>query len=135
MDLNEFDNSEYERHRNEYSAEAEARWGSSRAWAQSKARTKDYSRERWAEITAEQQEVLKGFAALRDGDANTPEARAQVERWRDFITANFYDCTPEHMRGLSEMYVSDERFMRNIDKMGEGTAEFIARAVAAYLDN
>ena len=30
------------------------------------------------------------------------------------------------------MYVADERFKNNIDKYGEGTAEFAAEAIAAY---
>jgi hypothetical protein len=30
------------------------------------------------------------------------------------------------------MYVADERFKKNIDKYGEGTAEFAAEAIAVY---
>ena len=34
--------------------------------------------------------------------------------------------------GLGEMYTADERFKENIDKHGEGTAEFISRAIKVY---
>lgn len=38
---------------------------------------------------------------------------------------------PEFLRGLGEMYVSDERMKRNIDQAGgEGTAEFVSQAIA-----
>jgi hypothetical protein len=30
------------------------------------------------------------------------------------------------------MYVADERFKKNIDKYGEGTAEFVSKAIAIY---
>ena len=31
------------------------------------------------------------------------------------------------------MYVADERFKKNIDKYGEGTAEFAAEMIFAYM--
>ena len=34
--------------------------------------------------------------------------------------------------GLGKMYITDERFKKNIDKYGEGTAEFVAEAIALY---
>jgi len=39
---------------------------------------------------------------------------------------------PIFLAGLGKMYVADERFKKNIDKYGEGTAEFVADAIAAY---
>jgi hypothetical protein len=30
------------------------------------------------------------------------------------------------------MYTADERFQKNLDRFGEGTAEFLSRAIAAY---
>ena len=45
----------------------------------------------------------------------------------------FLSCTDEILRGLGEMYVSDERFRKNIDKAGgNGTAEFVAAAIKEY---
>ena len=32
------------------------------------------------------------------------------------------------------MYVADERFKKNIDKYGEGTAEFASEAIAKYVN-
>ena len=34
--------------------------------------------------------------------------------------------------GLGKMYVADERFKKNIDKYGEGTAEFASKAIAVF---
>lgn len=41
-------------------------------------------------------------------------------------------CTNEILFSLSQMYVADERFKNNIDKHGNGTAQFVCDAVAVY---
>ena len=39
---------------------------------------------------------------------------------------------PIFLAGLGKMYITDERFKKNIDKYGEGTAEFVVEAIALY---
>ena len=39
---------------------------------------------------------------------------------------------PMFLAGPGKMYVADERFKKNIDKYGEGTAEFASKAVAVF---
>ena len=52
---------------------------------------------------------------------------------KQHITENCYTCTKELFCSLGEMYVSDERFRRNIDQAaGEGTAAFASQAIAIY---
>ena len=52
---------------------------------------------------------------------------------QQFITDHFYTCTPEILAGLGQMYAADDRFRKNIDMAGgEGTADFVAQAIAAY---
>ena len=66
---------------------------------------------------------------------NTPEsdsAQALVRKWQNYITENYYTCTKEILSGLGMMYVGDERFKANIDKCGEGTAEFMSKAIEFY---
>ena len=60
------------------------------------------------------------------------EAQALVTKLQAHITANYYTCTDEILAGLGKMYVADERFKKNIDKYGDGTAEFAAAAIEAY---
>ena len=65
--------------------------------------------------------------------AAAPEAQAAVRDLQQFITEHFYTCTPEILAGLGEMYSADERFRAGIDKAGgEGTAEFVSKAIAAH---
>ena len=55
-----------------------------------------------------------------------------VAKFQTHITANYYTCTDEIFAGLGKMYVADERFKKNIDKYGEGTAEFVAKAIKSH---
>ena len=38
------------------------------------------------------------------------------------------------LAGLGKMYVADERFKKNIDKYGDGTAEFAAEGIRIYVE-
>ena len=60
------------------------------------------------------------------------EAQALVAKLQAHITENYYTCTDEILAGLGKMYVADERFKKNIDKYGDGTAEFASEAIAVY---
>ena len=39
---------------------------------------------------------------------------------------------PIFLAGLGKMYTADERFKNNVDKYGEGTAEFASQAIAVF---
>ena len=133
MELDAFDMSEIEEAKAKYAEEARARWGETDAYRQSEARTATYGKAEWARVKAETQGVFEGFAKLSaDGAApDSPEAQMLVRRWQDVITRNFYDCTDEILLGLASMYEADERFRKNIDKAGEGTAAFMTAAIRA----
>ncbi len=133
MELGAFDMSEIEEAKAKYAEETRERWGGTNAYRQSEARTATYGKVDWARVKAEAQGVFDGFAKLRaDGAApDSPEAQALVRRWQDVITRNFYDCTDEILRGLASMYEADDRFRKNIDKAGEGTAAFMTAAIRA----
>ncbi|MGN0144728.1 MAG: TipAS antibiotic-recognition domain-containing protein, partial [Clostridium sp.] len=65
---------------------------------------------------------------------NPDDERVQklVTKWQNHITKYYYKCTKEILQCLGMMYVNDERFKENIDKNGEGTAEFMAEAIKIY---
>ena len=39
---------------------------------------------------------------------------------------------PIFLAGLGKMYACDERFKKNIDKYGDGTAEFVSNSIACF---
>ena len=78
--------------------------------------------------------IFAEFAAAKANGAraDSAEAQALAAKLQTHITANYYTCTNEILAGLGKMYVADERFRNNIDKYGEGTAEFASEAIAVY---
>lgn len=78
--------------------------------------------------------IYDEFAAYKNSGVSTDsnEAQALVAKLQTHITANYYTCTDEILAGLGKMYVADERFKKNIDKYGEGTAEFASKAIEVF---
>ena len=117
-----------------YETEARSRWGATDAYREHEQKTKNYTKEKWAEANDGLMAIFAEFAACKGSDAlaDSAEAQALVSKLQAHITANYYTCTDEILAGLGKMYVTDERFKKNINKYGEGTAEFAAGAIAMY---
>ena len=127
--MNAFDNSEFEK----YKDEAKEKWGNTTAYAEYSEKSKNYGKDKFSAISGEMAEIFSKFnRAMKNSDADSDEAQALVKELQDYITNNFYTCTKEILSGLGQMYVYDERFKNNIDKAGEGTAEFVSEAIKIY---
>ena len=120
-----------------YSAEARERYGGTAAYREHEQKTKNYTKEKWAEANEGLMAIFGEFAVCKDSgaSADSAEAQALVVKLQNHITANYYTCTDEILSGLGKMYVADERFKKNIDKYGEGTAEFAAEGIRIYVEN
>lgn len=132
MSFKEFDNSKIEENKRKYAEEVKKRWGNTDAYKEYEKKTGSYDKNSWNTINEEMAEILKEFADNRDKDVNSDIVQSLVEKWRGYITLNFYNCTKEILSCLGLMYIGDERFKENIDKYGEGTAEFMAKAIEIY---
>ena len=119
---------------NNYKSEVLKDWGNTLAYREHKQKTKNYTKEKWAEANDGLMAIFAEFAACKESgvSAESAEAQALVAKLQAHITANYYTCTDEILAGLGKMYGADERFKKNIDKYGEGTAEFAAEAIAVY---
>ena len=119
---------------NDYKTEARSRWGNTDAYREHEEKTKSYTKEKWAEACDGMMAIFAEFAACKHSGAgvDSNEAQALVAKLQAHITENYYTCTDEILAGLGKMYVADERFKKNIDKYGEGTAEFAADAIEVY---
>ena len=117
-----------------YETEARERWGATDAYREHEQKSKNYTKEKWAEVNDGMMAIFAEFAVCKENgaSANSAEAQALVAKLQAHITANYYTCTDEILAGLGQMYVADERFKKNIDKYGEGTAEFVSSAIAVF---
>ncbi len=119
---------------NSFKTEICERWGNTDAYREHEQKTKNYTKEKWAEANDGLMAIFAEFAACKDSgaSADSAEAQALVAKLQAHITENYYTCTDEILTGLGKMYVADERFKKNIDKYSEGTAEFVAGAIEIY---
>ena len=78
--------------------------------------------------------IFAEFAMCKNNGASADSTEVQelVGKLQAHITDNYYTCTNEILSGLGKMYVADERFKNNIDKYGEGTADFVAEAISVF---
>ena len=117
-----------------YSMEVFNRWGNADVYCEHEQKTKNYTKEKWTEANDGMMAIFAEFSAYKDSGATAESAEAQalVAKLQAHITSNYYTCTDEILAGLGKMYVADERFKKNIDKYGEGTAEFASEAISSY---
>ena len=117
-----------------YETEARERYGNTAAYREHEQKTKNYTKEKWTEANDGLMAVFAEFSVCKNSGlrADSDEAQALVAKLQAHITSNYYNCTDEILAGLGRMYVCDERFKKNIDKCGEGTAEFASEAIAIY---
>ena len=130
-----FDNSDYETARKQYEVEAKQRWGETDAYKEHAEKTAKYTKDKWQAVNDGLMVIFAKFAeCMNDGNtADSDEAQALVKELQNYITENYYTCTNQILAGLGQMYVADERFKTNIDKNGNGTAEFASKSIEAYV--
>ena len=130
MSFKAFDNSKLET----YAAEAKARWGRTEAY-------KEYEEKTAGQTPAQQQtvgdglmDIFRELGTVRHLSPEAPEVQALVAKLQAYITANYYTCTPQILKGLGRMYIAGDAMTENINNAGgEGTAEFAHRAIEAYV--
>ena len=129
-------NNDYEKLRKQYSDEARALWGDTDAFKESERRTAGYTADDWSAMHDSMDAILEGFAKLNErGVAPDHEKpRLQVRKLQQFISDHMYNCTDEILKGLGEMYVADERFKKNIDRHGDGTAAYLSACIKSYCE-
>ena len=119
-----------------YESEVRSRWGDTDAYREHEQKTKNYTKEKWAEANDGMMAIFAEFATCKESGASADSTKAQelVAKLQAHITTNYYTCTDEILAGLGKMYVADERFKKNIDKYGEETAEFAAEGIRIYVE-
>ena len=134
-DFKAFSYDEIKAHQEKYKEETKQKYGKSDAYKESEEKTSKYSKNDWENIMGDAGAIYEELAKLMDRNPADDEVQVLVQKWRDYITNNFYNCTIEIFRGLALMYVADERFTNNIDKYGQGLAKFLSDAMNIYCDN
>ena len=129
MDFSAFDRSKQDA----YAAEAKKRWGKTDAYKEFEQKTAGQTQEQQNAAGDGLMAVFARMGTIRTADPAAPEAQALVKELQDYITAHYYTCTKQILRGLGMMYVAGDEMTENIDKAGgEGTAQFAHEAIEVY---
>lgn len=132
MNFDVFDKNEIEK----YKAEVKAKWGDTKAYQEYKQKDIAQNEGSYSKIANELMTMFSELGGLKYLTPDSDEVQSKISALQKFITDNYYACTNEILSGLGEMYVCDERFKNNIDKAGgDGTAEFVSRAITVYCSN
>ena len=117
-----------------YETEVRSRWGATDAYREHEQKTKNYTKEKWAEANDGMMAIFAEFAACKESDASADcaEAQALVAKLQAHITDNYYTCTDEILAGLGKMYFADERFKKNINRYGTEVAAFLAECIRIF---
>ena len=81
--------------KNNYSTEVLEHWGDTDVYREHERKTKNYTKEKWAEANDGLIAIFAEFAACKASgvSADSAEAQALVARLQAHITANYYTCT------------------------------------------
>lgn len=117
----------------EYEQEAQERWGSTEAYAESARRTRSYGPDDWQQIKLEADAINRELAQLLESGAppTSDAARALAERHRLHIDRWFYPCDAHMHVALGRMYLADERFAANYEKHAVGLTAYLTAAIEA----
>jgi len=116
-----------------YAREAEKRWGKTEAWKEYAKKSEGRTREREQSLGEGLMDIFRRLGALRQGDPASQDAQALVKELQSYITAHYYTCTPQILKGLGQMYAAGGDFTENIDKAGgQGTAVFARKAIDIF---
>lgn len=119
---------------NKYQAEVKQKWGATNAYEEYEKITKNYSKDRWKELSLEMNNIFKLFSdcMINKESFCSEKTQSLVKKLQNYITNNYYTCTNEILYGLGQMYINDERFKENIDQHYEGTSYYVYDAIKYY---
>ena len=85
-------------------------------------------------VTEEFNEVFRSMAKFKDGNVDVAEKEVQskVEDLYNNMNEYAFDCSIEVFSYIGKGYVHNPEFKKNIDKFGEGVAEYTSKAIEKY---
>ena len=117
----------------EYSTQAETLYGKTEAWQEYQQKAKGRSKAQEQALGDGLMDLFAKLGGMKNLDPECAEVQAWVKQLQSYITANYYNCTPQILAGLGEMYAGGGSMTENIDAAGgPGTGEFAREAIRIY---
>ena len=117
----------------EYSAQAETLYGKTEAWQEYRQKANGRSKEQETALGEGILELFTKLGTMKHLSPESCEVQAWVKELQSYITEHFYNCTPQILKGLGEMYAGGGSMTENIDAAGgKGTGEFAREAIRIF---
>ena len=118
---------------NQYSDEVKEKWGNTNQYKEYEEKSEKRFKEEFENINDKFMNIFSELGELKHLSAGDEKVQEKIKLLKEFITKNYYTCTNDILYSLGQMYVNDERFKNNINKVaGEGSAQFIYEAITIY---
>ena len=131
MDFKAFDTKKID----EYAKQAKESYGSTPAYKEFEEKSKGRTKEQEKAISIGMMNIFADIGKLLTLKPSDDAVQNKVVELRAYITEHFYNCTPEILSGLGQMYAAGGEMTENISNYGgEGTAEFTAEAIRVYCE-
>ncbi len=118
-----------------YSDEVKKRFGNTDEYKQSAIKAAARTDEQNSAVNAGLMDIFAEFGGIKNMPTGSSTVNGMVLKLKNYIGKNYYDCSDQMLFSLGEMYVNDNRFKQNIDRVGgENTAQFVHDAIAKYLE-
>ena len=117
----------------EYSAQAQALYGKTDAWKEFGKKSEGRSKEQETVLGDGLMALFETLGSMKQLPPESPEVQAWVRQLQTYITEHYYNCTPQILQGLGEMYAGGGSMTENIDAAGgKGTGEFARDAIRIF---
>ncbi len=129
MNFSSFDKTKLE----DYAKKAKEKWGDTEAYKEYERKSAGRSEAAEADNAEKMMEIFKEIGKLKDLEPSDQRVQILIKKLQCFISDKYYNCTPQILSGLGQMYAAGGEMTDNINKAGgNGTAEFAAKAILVY---
>lgn len=129
VDFSAFDKTKID----EYAKKAREQWSDTDAYKEFIEKTKDRTQEEDELLAEGFMSLFVEFGSMKNESPDSDKVQLQVKKIQDYITKHLYTCTDTILASLGKMYAGGGELTDNIDNScGNGTAEFVAKAIEYY---
>ena len=129
MDFKAFDTKKMD----DYAKQAKESYGSTTAYKEFEEKSKGRTKEDEKSLGIGMMNIFAEIGKMLSLKPSDDAVQEKIAELRAYITKHYYNCTPEILSGLGQMYAGGGEMTENINNYaGEGTAEFAAEAIQFY---
>ena len=116
-----------------YAAQAKTLYGKTDAYKEFEQKERSRTPDQNKAVNNQVMDFFVRLGQLKHPSADRKEVQTWVKELQSFFTEHFYNCTPQILKGLGQLYAGGGSMTENIDAAGgTGTGEFARKAIEIY---